>query len=353
LEIGAGTLAVSGTRELDYARNAPPPEEWRSYATSLKDLFNAAAIQLPDVWHNQVVSTLRTAWGTSRPGNIDQRLLGGEEEGLGVARIFVPPSTPRPDPEKFQTFKAAGFYVGETTAVSKAKTLADDAGRWAWMLGEKLKPSLPLHLQSAATHTGRVVEASEAAGMIEVEQLYLTPTALWMHILHHLAHEGRYHFLTTRRTSWDLNTGKERPVEGYFEGSLGNEDDDAFLIMPSSHDWYRCELQQNVFRASVTAIDLLLRLTELHDDKGEQGEQADPLGKLDLDAMLTHVEIAERIGVPAEPLRKKLDRWRKRNNDGWKEVEDRRPREPRYIYKVGAILPILTETVASGKRPAK
>ncbi len=39
--------------------------------------------------------------------------------------------------------------------------------------------------------------------------------------------------------------------------------------------------------------------------------------------------------------------------DGWKENEDRRPREPGYLYQLGAVKAILEELRASGERPAK
>ena len=75
--------------------------------------------------------------------------------------------------------------------------------------------------------------------------------------------------------------------------------------------------------------------------------------KLDNRAWYTHVQLAEAFGVDKESLRKRLDRFRRRNQDGWKENEDRRPREPGYFYRVGAVRDILESLRASGQRPAR
>jgi DNA-directed RNA polymerase subunit RPC12/RpoP len=70
-------------------------------------------------------------------------------------------------------------------------------------------------------------------------------------------------------------------------------------------------------------------------------------------AWYTHDRLAEIFGVGKEALRKRLDRYRGRNMDGWKENEDRRPREPRYLYQLRAVRPIIEEFRASSQRPAK
>ncbi len=71
-------------------------------------------------------------------------------------------------------------------------------------------------------------------------------------------------------------------------------------------------------------------------------------------ARLSSREIAEKAGVPHDPLRKRLDRWRSKNPDqsgaGWFEVSDRKSKDPQYLYCVGSVRAIVD---ASSKRPAK
>lgn len=75
------------------------------------------------------------------------------------------------------------------------------------------------------------------------------------------------------------------------------------------------------------------------------------------DAWMTHSDIAKYHEVDAESLRKRLERFRARNHNGWKEVEDRSPREPKYLFRYGDVKAIVVELQASGKasgeRPAK
>jgi hypothetical protein len=75
------------------------------------------------------------------------------------------------------------------------------------------------------------------------------------------------------------------------------------------------------------------------------------------DAWMTHTDIAKRHGVDAEALRKRLDRYRARNHNGWREVDGARPNEPKYLYHYGTVEPIAEKLKASGetsgKRPAR
>jgi len=72
---------------------------------------------------------------------------------------------------------------------------------------------------------------------------------------------------------------------------------------------------------------------------------------------LHHGEISRRFAVDAGALRKRLDRWRVGHDDDWREVPDRRPREPKYLYRLAAVAPLVDELRASGEssseRPAK
>lgn len=67
----------------------------------------------------------------------------------------------------------------------------------------------------------------------------------------------------------------------------------------------------------------------------------------------THDRLAEIFNVGKDALRKRLERYRSRNMNGWKENEDRRPREPRYLYQLRAVKAIVEELRASSQRPAK
>ncbi|HUW31674.1 MAG TPA: hypothetical protein VM223_08695, partial [Planctomycetota bacterium] len=74
-------------------------------------------------------------------------------------------------------------------------------------------------------------------------------------------------------------------------------------------------------------------------------------------AFLTPRELSERFGVPYQALRKRLERFRKSNFNGWNQVSDPLPREARYLFQVAAVKPILDELKASSEmsseRPAK
>jgi hypothetical protein len=74
---------------------------------------------------------------------------------------------------------------------------------------------------------------------------------------------------------------------------------------------------------------------------------------LDHDAWYTHDRIAKALGLNRELLRKRLDRFRRSNLDAWKVNDDRRPREPKYLYQPRRIRDILNALHASSERPAK
>jgi hypothetical protein len=74
---------------------------------------------------------------------------------------------------------------------------------------------------------------------------------------------------------------------------------------------------------------------------------------LDEQAWYTHDRLAQVFNVGKDALRKRLDRYREHNMNGWKVNEDRRPREPRYLYQLRAVKAIVEELRASSQRPAK
>lgn len=55
------------------------------------------------------------------------------------------------------------------------------------------------------------------------------------------------------------------------------------------------------------------------------------------DSHLSSAKLAELFHVPHDPLRNRLNRWRKRNHSGWIENSERGPRDAKYLYRVGAI----------------
>lgn len=67
----------------------------------------------------------------------------------------------------------------------------------------------------------------------------------------------------------------------------------------------------------------------------------------------TYVDIAENYGVSQDALRKRLSIWRESNLEGWQEVSDAKPREPKHLYLLSAILPIVNDMKSSSERPAK
>jgi hypothetical protein len=69
--------------------------------------------------------------------------------------------------------------------------------------------------------------------------------------------------------------------------------------------------------------------------------------------MLSCADIARRFDVPLEVLRSRLRRWQSENQADWKEVANRRPREPRYLYRLSAVMPIIRDIVATVQPPGE
>lgn len=70
-------------------------------------------------------------------------------------------------------------------------------------------------------------------------------------------------------------------------------------------------------------------------------------------ARLTCGELAQKIGVDQERLRKRLERFRSANHTGWIEIADRKARDARYLYEVAAVEGIISRINAAPLRPAK
>jgi hypothetical protein len=75
------------------------------------------------------------------------------------------------------------------------------------------------------------------------------------------------------------------------------------------------------------------------------------------DSHLSPGKLAEIFDVPAEPLRTRLNRWRKHNNTGWIENPDRGSRDAKYWYRLGSVRHIIEKLKATskttGKRPPR
>ncbi len=70
------------------------------------------------------------------------------------------------------------------------------------------------------------------------------------------------------------------------------------------------------------------------------------------DAALSCPDIAAQCGVNEDALRRRLERWRRDHDQGWHEVQNHGPREPRYLYQVGAIADIIDD-MTSGETSAE
>jgi hypothetical protein len=91
---------------------------------------------------------------------------------------------------------------------------------------------------------------------------------------------------------------------------------------------------------------------------GESAESGGAYNRLALrdDEWLCAADIAEAEGVNFDAFRKRLHRWQRKHDDGWQQVTDRKPRAPKYLYRVGAIRHLIRPRAASSEssseRPA-
>ena len=97
-------------------------------------------------------------------------------------------------------------------------------------------------------------------------------------------------------------------------------------------------------------------VSNLRDGSGDAGlrdasASSASIVTLDEQGWYTHVRLAESFSVGKEALRKRLDRYREHKLDGWKKQDDRRPREPKYLYRLQDVKGVIQE-LASSERPA-
>jgi hypothetical protein len=82
-------------------------------------------------------------------------------------------------------------------------------------------------------------------------------------------------------------------------------------------------------------------------DNSRGFDAAAELSKLPDEARMTHSDLAKKLHLKAEALRKRLDRWRAENGSGWEQVNEREARRPQYVYYVGAIRHVLNAAISS------
>jgi hypothetical protein len=66
-------------------------------------------------------------------------------------------------------------------------------------------------------------------------------------------------------------------------------------------------------------------------------------------AMLNHLDLANLLTLNTEVLRKRLDRWRAKNEEGWQHVHEPASHEPKYLYRIGAVREVLNAAIASAE----
>lgn len=74
-------------------------------------------------------------------------------------------------------------------------------------------------------------------------------------------------------------------------------------------------------------------------------------------SMMTPAALAEKHDVPAEALRKRLERWRLDHDSGYMELKDRKPRDPHYVYQEDVVMSVIQSLkdarFLSGQRPPR
>lgn len=90
---------------------------------------------------------------------------------------------------------------------------------------------------------------------------------------------------------------------------------------------------------------------------GQKAEQASPGGekpKIDPDSYLSPARLAGLTDVPQSRLESRLRRWREKNDDGWVEDRDHKPKEAQYLYRMQSVRHLLVDYLkTTSERPAK
>ena len=60
------------------------------------------------------------------------------------------------------------------------------------------------------------------------------------------------------------------------------------------------------------------------------------------DPLVSTRKLAEMFGLSPSATRKRLERWRKTHFGGWSELDNVKPREPKLLYRLSAVRPVLS-----------
>lgn len=80
-----------------------------------------------------------------------------------------------------------------------------------------------------------------------------------------------------------------------------------------------------------------------------EGDNDGGSAMVDDEARLAPADLAAHFAVPKDALRQRLDGWRKKHDEGWYEVTERKPREAKYIYRVGSVRHIIEQMLATSQ----
>lgn len=106
-------------------------------------------------------------------------------------------------------------------------------------------------------------------------------------------------------------------------------------ILPHDSRWHDPSVDWEVARAELVGIRAAAAKAAAASGDREPG----PAGL----GFRSARDLANEHDLPPEPLRRRLERWRKQNGDGWVEVpsSDRRPNEARFLYRPDAVTEVL------------
>jgi hypothetical protein len=183
------------------------------------------------------------------------------------------------------------------------------------------------------------------------------PNLLWLLAVYNIGWLGRAEccFELTRFV-WDENA---RFTFGPLEAELDQFDGRSFgkisTNCPRPIEWF-CSEMADPFLKSTFAIDQFLHAADSDTDAPHpvSGSISEiKLAAIDpsANAPLSVTDLAVINSVDPEKLRKRLERWRRKNLDGgWIEVNTRNPRDPKYLYPQGPAKVIADEIRASEQR---
>ncbi len=93
------------------------------------------------------------------------------------------------------------------------------------------------------------------------------------------------------------------------------------------------------------------------DDGAPEPNGGNPRATGDEEGMMSVRKYANRFGVSYNSLRKRLDRYRNKNHNGWIQASDSGANGSRYLYAKSVALPIIDDLqarwITTNKRPAK